>query len=302
MTAALFDGYVADPFVLRTEHGYVAYGTNPLATEGDRVFEALESPDLRQWTSHGPVLVRPDAALGSDFWAPEVARRDGAYWMHYSVGQGISGHHIRAARSDSPLGPFVDSGENLTPGELFAIDAHPFQDVDGEWYLFYARDVLTGDRPGTALAVDRMPSPMQLAGEPVDVLLPFADWQLYEAKRHIHGAAYDWHTLEGPSVVWRAGRYWLTFSGGSWEGDGYGVSWASAPHPLGPWTAADATHPRLLETDQGLIGPGHNSLVVGPDGGDVIVFHAWNHPRTRRELFAATVRFDQDGPHRDAPW
>ena len=302
MTAALFDGYFADPFVLRTDDGYVAYGTNPLADPSERVFEALESTDLREWRSRGEVLIRPDAELGSDFWAPEVVQRDGAFWMYYSVGHAIAGHHVRAACSQSPFGPFVDAGVNLTPEELFAIDAHPFRDADGEWYLFYARDVLTGERPGTALAVDRMLSPTQLAGTPTDVLLPFADWQLYEAQRSIHGETYDWHTLEGPSVVHRDGRYWLTFSGGSWEGEGYGVSWATAPHPLGPWTPASPDQPRLLESNDVLIGPGHNSLVVAPDGSDVIVFHSWNPSRTRRELHAATVRFDQDGPHRDAPW
>lgn len=302
MTAPLFDGYFADPFVLRTEAGYFAYGTNPLAAADDRVFEVLESNDLKNWVSHGGALLRPDATLGSDFWAPEVVERDGEFWMYYSVGHGITGHHLRVARAGSPLGPFVDGGENLTPHELFAIDAHPFRDESGEWYLYYARDVLTGERPGTALAVDRMLSPTQLAGTPTDVLRPFADWQLYEAQRLIHGARYDWHTLEGPTAVYRNGNYWLTFSGGSWEGAGYGVTWASAPHPLGPWSPADSSEPRLLETGDDLLGPGHNSLVVGPHGGDIIVFHSWNESRTRRELYAAEVRFDQDGPHRDAPW
>jgi beta-xylosidase len=302
VTAPLFDGYFADPFVLRTGHGYVAYGTNPAATEGDRVFEALESRDLRTWTSVGAVLIRPDPSLGSEFWAPEVVERDGTFWMYYSVGHGIRGHHIRVARSSSPHGPFTDADVNLTPAELFAIDAHPFQDADGEWYLFFARDRLTGERPGTALAVDRMLSPTQLAGEARDALVPFADWQLYEARREMYGATYDWHTLEGPSVIHREGQYWLTYSGGSWEGDGYGVSWASARHPLGPWVAANPSMPRLLSTDGDLVGPGHNCLVVGPNGDDVIVFHAWNDSGTRRELHAATVHFDQDGPHRDAPW
>jgi len=301
MNGALFDGYFADPFVLRDGESWIAYGTDPTAPRGDRVFEALVSDDLREWSSRGEVLRRPDDSLGSDFWAPEVVLRDNAYWMYYSVGHGIDGHHIRVARADSPLGPFVDVGEPLTPRGSFAIDAHPFQDTNGDWYLFYARDVLTGDRPGTSIAVDRLPSPTAVAGTPVPVIEPFADWQLYERDRLIYGSRYNWHTLEGPSVVFRAGRYWMTYSGGSWEGAGYGVAWASAPHPLGQWTPAPESAPRLLETGGDLLGPGHNSLTTDLDGRDVIVFHSWDPSRSRRQLHTSGVLFDQDGPRLDAP-
>ena len=57
------------------------------------------------------------------------------------------------AVADSPLGPFRDLGLDLTPDESFAIDAHPFLDDDGRRYLFFARDVLDAERPGTQLAV-----------------------------------------------------------------------------------------------------------------------------------------------------
>ena len=122
----VWDGYFADPFVLRlADGGYVAYGTHP-GSDGDRVFEALVSTDLEGWESAGAVLERLPAAFGEDYWAPEVAEAGGAYWMYYSVGRGIEGHHIRVARADAPTGPFEDLGVDLTPDEVFAIDAHPF--------------------------------------------------------------------------------------------------------------------------------------------------------------------------------
>jgi beta-xylosidase len=294
-------GYFADPFVLRTAGGYAAYGTNPTTGRSGGAFEVLTSPDLRSWTSHGPSLPRLDAAFGDEYWAPEVAFADGAYWMYYSVGHGDAGHSIRVARSDRPTGPFADLGVDLTPRERFAIDPHPFQDTDGRWYLFYARDVLEGDRPGTHLAVDRLLGMAETAGRPTPVLAPNADWQIYQRDRPMYGATYDWHTLEGPSVVRRAGRYWLTYSGGSWQGPGYGVSWASAPAPLGPWAPAPDDAPRLLETRGDLRGPGHNSLTVGPDGEDVIAFHAWDADFERRELHLAGISFSEQGPRLGPP-
>lgn len=297
---SLYDGYFADPFVLRTADGYVAYGTDP-GTTLEREFEVLTSTDLVRWSSHGGALERPTDARGADWWAPEVAHADGRWWMYYSVGDGAEGHHIRVAAADDPLGPFVDLGVNLTPDESFAIDAHPFQDDDGRWYLFFARDVLEGQRPGTHLAVVPLRDMTTVDGPASVAVQPTADWQIFERQRAIHGGVFDWHTLEGPSVVHRDGRYWMTYSGGAWTGAGYAVSWAVADSPTGPWTAAPADAVPLLRTTDDLVGPGHNSLTVAPDGGDVIVFHAWNAARTRRELHVSRIDFSGEAPRVGEP-
>lgn len=294
-----WDGYFADPFVLRLpDGGYAAYGSGPpadIAPPGERVFRALWSPDLRTWHDRGFVLDRLAPEMGDEYWAPEVAHLDGAWWMYYSVGRGIDGHHVRVARADDPFGPFTDTGTVLTPDERFAIDAHPFVDDDGRRYLFYARDVLDHPRPGTHLAVVELTSPVTAAGAAVPVLAPFADWQIYQRDRSMYGARYDWHTLEGPSVLRRHGRYWMTFSGGAWTGPGYAVSWAVADHPLGPWTPAPEGSLPLLSTAGDLIGPGHNSLVVGPSGEDVVAFHSWDLARTRRQMRLRELVVDADG-------
>lgn len=252
MSAPVYREYFADPFVLQISDGsYIAYGTGRPPAVGDAVFEALTSPDLLRWESHGPVLPRLPAALGDEYWAPEVVESDGAWWLYYSVGRGIVGHHVRVARADHPLGPFVDQGVNLTPDESFAIDAHPFRDLDGSWHLFFARDVLDHSRPGTHLAVVPLSAMDATAGPPVAVLEPHADWQIFERARAMYGSTYDWHTLEGPTVVHRAGRYWMTYSGGAWTGDGYAVSWATASDPAGPWShAPDGAEPLLATNDE----------------------------------------------------
>ena len=289
-------GYFADPFVLRLpDDTYAAYGTNPTATSTEGVFEVLLSRDLETWRSAGLALMRLDSEMGDEYWAPEVCFRDGSWWMYYSVGHGISGHHLRVARAAEPTGPFHDLGVDLTPHETFAIDPHPFQDADGEWYLYFARDVLDAERPGTHLAVARLPAPAQLADTQA-VLEPYADWQIYERERPMYGGTFDWHTLEGPAVVHRQGGYWMTFSGGAWTGPGYAVSWASSASPLGPWVAAPPTAPPLLSSGASLIGPGHNSLVVGPDGGDRIAFHAWNADHSERQMHVASIDFRSEEP------
>ena len=292
------EGYFADPFVLRDGERYVAYGTG--ATIGGLVFEVLESPDLATWTSVGGALHPVAEEFGADYWAPEVAHADGRWWMYYSVGHADAGHHLRVAVADEATGPFTDLGIDLTPDERFAIDPHPFRDVDGRWYLYFARDVLDAERVGTQLAVARLDRMTALVGGTETVLAPSADWQIFERDRPMYGARYDWHTLEGPTVRRHAGRYHCLYSGGSWQGPGYGVSWASAPGPLGPWTQTGAE--RLLRTVPGHVrGPGHNSVVTTPAGTDVLAYHAWDEAGERRQLCIDPLTWTEDGPATPGP-
>jgi beta-xylosidase len=299
-TNPVYPGSFADPFVLRHDGWYYAYGTDVRA-DSRLAFEVLRSRDLVAWNSLGRCLadlVRPSR----DYWAPEVAVDDGRFHLYYSVGVEDRDHRLRVATARRPEGPFVDSGRVLTPDERFAIDASPFRDDDGQWYLFYARDRLEGERVGTSLVVDRLVDMHALAGDPVPVLSATKDWQLFRAQREMYGQVYDWYTLEGPFVVKRFGRYWCFYSGGAWTGPGYGVSWAVADSPLGPWTEPPGDGPALLRTRAGIVeGPGHNSIVVGPDGEDWIVYHAWDPKRTMRRMCIDRLEWTADGPRTAGP-
>jgi GH43 family beta-xylosidase len=292
------DDYFADPFVMATEQGYVAVGTGRLVD--GMAFEVLRSDDLVSWRSVGGALEVP-TGVGTDFWAPEVAHVDGRWWMYYSVGHGDVAHHLRVAVADQPTGPYIDQGVDLTPRERFAIDPSPFQAEDGSWWLYFARDVLEGARVGTMLAVDRLTSPTTLAGQARTILRPSADWQIYQRDRAMYEGVYDWHTLEGPFVRRQAGRYYCFYSGGSWLEPTYGVGYAVADAPEGPWSEpADAT-PLLRTIPGAVIGPGHNSVVTARDGTDVMAYHAWDVERTRRRLCIDPITWTADGPQVDGP-
>lgn len=282
-TNPVYPGYFADPFVLAYQGSYYAYGTG--SSSNQRIFEVLHSPDLFHWTSLGGALEPLDLDKAYDYWAPEVAYDRERFYMYYSVGIGDKGHKLRVATANHPQGPFWDVGVELSKDLPFAIDPHPFRDVDGQWYLFYARDFLEGDRVGTALEVDRLRSMTQLEGNPRTVLRASADWQIFQRQREMYGGLHDWHTLEGPFVVRRNERYYLFYSGGNWQNPSYGVSYAVADHPLGPWSEPISDTPTVLRTIPGkLIGPGHNSVVVGPDGQDYLIYHAWDTAKTARRM------------------
>jgi arabinan endo-1,5-alpha-L-arabinosidase len=296
MREPIYDGYFADPFLTHFGGEYVAYGSgNPEVPV--RGFEVLHSPDLREWTSAGLVFSGADPALGDAYWAPEVVFAGGQYWMYYSVGRGIDHHQVRVAVADTPFGPFEDAGVNLTPDESFAIDPHSFRDADGTRYLFFARDVLEADRPGTHLAAKRMTSMTSVESVTTAILAPDSPWQVYERSRRIYGRTLDWYTLEGPSVIRNGARYYLFFSGGSWEGNGYGVSIATANHPLGPWHHLPADRADILTSSlTGLDGPGHNSVLRRENSVDLIAYHAWDRTHSRRQMYIDRLDWSTDPP------
>ncbi len=293
----LYPGDFADPFVMQAGGTYYAYGTGLHGEVGGRAFEVLSSPDLLNWTSHGGVL-EPLGPERLDYWAPEVALQNQTFYLYYSAGHGDQGHHLRVAAATHPLGPFKDLGLNLTPSEPFAIDPHPFQAPDGTWWLYYARDDLDGERPGTVLAVAPLHDMTRL-GEARTILRASGDWQRYQQDRPMYGGVHDWHTLEGPFVLWRNGQFHLLYSGGAWINETYGVGHAVADHPLGPWTEP-VEGANVLRTAGTLIGPGHAS-VTALNGQDILVFHAWDAQHTRRQLHAAPLRWEDGRPSVSVP-
>src|SRR4051794_15814623 len=143
--------YFADPFVLKVGGEFWAYGTAP-ADERGRQFPILRSRDLTHWeyVNHAlEPLVNPPAF---SYWAPEVAERDGKYYLYYSASHGQSDEHhrLRVGVADHPAGPFVDAGKMIFPDGGFSIDASPFRDPKtGRWYLYFAADYLDNEPHGT---------------------------------------------------------------------------------------------------------------------------------------------------------
>ena len=284
---------LADPDVVRVPGGWIAYGTGPV--RDGRAVPAAFSEDLDSWRGIGNVLEALGPEAGESYWAPEVCERDGAWWMYYSVGHGDRGHRVRVARADAPEGPFQDQGAVLTPEEPFAIDASPCRLPDGRWWLFFARDVLDHERPGTHLAGAELLTPTVL-GPIHEVLAPYADWQVFAHDREMYGQVLDWHTLEGPHVLLAGGLLLMTFSGGSWQGPGYRTAWAWSRSPEGPWTVPEAGEDVLLRTDEEFIGPGHNSCTQGPDGRPLIAFHAWDDAASGRYMHLRELAVGEDPP------
>jgi xylan 1,4-beta-xylosidase len=264
----------ADPHVIRFEGRYYLYPT--LDSKG---YDAFVSEDLVHWTPKGKVFTHARGGA----WAPDVfqdTRGDGKFYLYYTVDApkppaGKGGKEIGVAVAAAPLGPFEDRGVLAQE----AIDAHLFQDEDGKFYLYYVN--LAG---GFKILVQPMSSPLVKQGEPKEVMRPTADWE------KVSGAV-----TEGPFMLKNRGVYYLMYSGTGADSPNYGIGYATASSPLGPFTK----HPGNPIAHRGgeVLGPGHHCVVAGPDGRLWMVYHQKASTRTGWDRFLALdpLWFDEAG-------
>lgn len=289
-----------DPFVLKHSGYYYAYSTGRSAD--GRIFEILRSEDLITWSRVGGAM-DPLPTDEPFYWAPEVTYHNGKFYLYYSVGN-EEFMALRVAVSDTPDGGFADAGVKLT-SQQFAIDAHVFRDEDRSWWMFYATDFLDHSHIGTGTVVDRMVDMFTLAGDPRPVTRAKYDWQVYDPARKEKGGV-RWHTVEGPFVLKRKGTYYEMFSGGNWQNVSYGVSFAvtddlSTDQEWEQHSDGTTTFPLIRTIPEKVVGPGHNSVVKGPNGRELYcIYHLWQNQErvlgVDRMDFAGGSRMFVSGP------
>jgi xylan 1,4-beta-xylosidase len=268
------DREIADPDVIRVDGQYYRYPTSD-----SRGIEVFVSDDLVHWERKARAFQDP---RGGD-WAPEVfhnARGDGKFYLYYTDNapdEEPSLHHkqIGVAVADSPLGPFEDKTA-LAPN---SIDADPFQDDDGALYLYYVD--LTG---GFKIVVQPMADPLTKKGERKVLLRPTEDWEKRSGE-----------VTEGPFMLKHNGVYYLTYSGTGADSPNYGIGYATARSPLGPFVKYPGNP--IVHRGGNVLGPGHHCVIEGPDGKLWLVYHQkWTTEKSfHRFLALDPLWFDNQG-------
>jgi hypothetical protein len=68
-------------------------------------------------------------------------------------------------------------------------------------------------------------------------------------------------------------RYYLAYSANNYENEFYGVGYATATSPLGPWRKSPANPVLSQDPAQGLYSTGHGSVIGSPDGTQLYYVH-----------------------------
>lgn len=273
----------ADPSVLRHEGTYWFTASHPqydriVLRRADRLEDLQAAEEVTIWERHA------DGPQSHLIWAPELHRVGDAWYVYYAAAPDAVGradapgaaetfnHRVfvlENTAADPLAGAWTERGQVDTGWESFALDATTFV-LDGTQYLVWAQqDVAV--RGHSNLYIAPMADPWTPAGPAVLLSRPEHDWEV----------AGFW-VNEGPSVLVRGGRVWLTYSGAA-TGPEYAMglltadagadlldpaSWTKSPDPV-----------FVSDPDAGQYGPGHNSFTETPDGEVVLVYHARTYTR-----------------------
>lgn len=268
---------LGDPFIMLHNNKYYAYGTH-----SDSGIEVYISDDLKIWEKQPRLaLSKEDSYADRWFWAPEIyyIKEKKKFFMYYSADE-----HICVAESDSPLGPFKQTVKKpMLDGQ--AIDNSLFIDNDGTPYMTFVRFVDGEGVPGNSIWTVKLEGDLETV-QP-NTLIP--SLQVTEAWENI------WpRVVEAPFIVKHKDKYYMSYSANSYESPFYGVGYATADSPMGPWTKYEKNP--ILQKPSGLQGVGHSAMFTDKDGNLKIVFHAHYsaasiHPRG---MYIMDVKFTND--------
>ncbi|MCC8019124.1 MAG: family 43 glycosylhydrolase [Rikenellaceae bacterium] len=321
--------YHADPAVLysrNTGKYYIYPTTDGYENWGGTSFKAFSSDDLVVWRDEGTILDLPSQVRWADrnAWAPCIIEReiDGRYryFFYFTAAQKIG-----VATSDSPTGPFTDSGrpivgehpEGITRGQV--IDPDVFYDHNsGKYYLYWGNGFLA--------AAELSDDMLSIKPETQSIITPS-----------------DKTFREAVSVFYRGGVYYFLWSENDTRDEDYRVRYGTSFSPLGPIymngnypeieAISEPRRPEILsewsdgnnfiEIDynpfpvpddnlilakdpaQGIYGTGHNSVLNIPGTDEwVIVYHRFKRPEGiemgrsagyHREVCIDKLEFDSNG-------
>ena len=193
-------GDLADPFIYSENGTYYMYGTD-YSWAG---FWVYTSKDLVKWSIGHECLHSCPTTYGcafgtNNFWAPDLIKKDGFYYLFYTADYGLC-----VARSSSPEGPFVSWGTgslwtNQQNNGQWAIDPDYFKDDDGKEYMYYARIGQYG------IWVADISADLQTL---TNHQLCFSDVSQNEAWVSDTGT----RTNEAPAIIKQDGKYYLFYS------------------------------------------------------------------------------------------
>jgi GH43 family beta-xylosidase len=261
----------ADPFVTLPVNGtYYFTGSVP---EYDRIIvRGADTIAGLGSAAESVVWRRPSTGqTGGHIWAPELHRIDGRWYIYFAAGDAGNVFNIRMYVIESALAdPRDPSGwsaprQIITPWSSFALDSTTFEHL-GRRYLVWAQSE-PEIAVNTSLYIAEMASPFALATAPVRIATPTKSWETEGFKVN-----------EGPAVLVRNGRVFITFSASATDSRYcMGLLTADARANLLDWRSWSKSPDPVFTTNEQTkqYGPGHNSFTVAEDGvTDVMVYHA----------------------------
>ena len=282
----------ADPHVFLHSDGW--YYFTATVPEYDRI-EIRRTRDLNLLSSAETRVIwrkHEKGPLSKHIWAPEIHHIDGKWYIYFTASSIDAIWEIRPqvlmTEADPFKGEWQELGQLKTGWESFSLDGTTFVHKGKRYFAWTQRGRKAGvgqadEGNGTNIYLSAMSSPTTLTGRVALLSKPEFEWE----KR-------KYEVNEGPAVLIRNGRVFMTFSASA-TNHNYcvGLLTASADADLlDPASWKKTPQPVFLSSEKnGIYGPGHNSYTTTPDGKtDIFVYHG----RDYRDI----VGHELDDPNR----
>ena len=317
----ILTGFHADPEVLysdKTKKYYIYSTTDGTPGWGGHDFSVFSSTNLIDWTDEGKMLdVKGDQVKWAtgNAWAPAIIEvpcnssrlatlpaelsphlsplTSHLYYFYFSAHNPQSNRkEIGVAVSDSPTGPFVETGAPIVtdadrPKEARggqAIDVDVFKDPkSGKYYLYWGNGFMAGAELNDDL--------LSVKKETIRCMTPEG------------GTLQTWAFREGAYVFYRKGTYYFLWSVDDTGSPNYHVCYGTSKSPLGPITIDPENYLVIKQKPEDKIyGTAHNSILQIPGRDEwYIVYHRINknhvnhEPGIHREVCIDRLAFDKKG-------
>lgn len=141
----LHDIHLRDPYILVDNGTYHLYGTRPDdLRDKHQGFDVYTSINLEDWSAPIPVFEKPDSFWADrDFWAPEVHKYKGKYYMFasfYAPNRRRATHILVSDAPDHAFQPLT--AEPVTPPEWECLDGTLYISKKGEPYIVFCHEWL----------------------------------------------------------------------------------------------------------------------------------------------------------------
>lgn len=293
----------ADPCIRRFDDGWYYFTASVPAYDcielrrARMIAELPHAPTVDVWHKF------PAGPCSELIWAPEIHRVFDTWVIYFAaapsreIKHDLFQHRMWAITTTAanPLEGKWSAPVQVDSGiDAFCLDATAFTHRGATYYVWAQKEPAI--RGNSNLMIARLASPTTLATKPVRLSVPEFDWEIR-----------GFWVNEGPSVVIRDGRVFLSYSASATD-ENYCMGLLDAR------ADADLLNPRswtksplpVFQTDYAhqIYGPGHNSFTVAEDGvTDLLVYHARTYTEIvgdplwdpNRHTYVKPLRWDANG-------
>lgn len=282
-TWGLGDIQIRDPFIVTHDGTYHLYGSTDrnIWFGPGTGFDTYRSTDLESW--EGPIPAfrpAPDFWSPGKFWAPEVHRHAGR-WFMFATFTGADGHMGTAVlAADGPQGPFTPWSDGpVTPAKWQCLDGTLHVDAAGDPWLVFCQE-WTQVHDGAMWACRLDADLRATTGVPVFLFnASDAAWAKPMTGPHLEPTRFPSYVTDGPFLFRLAsGSLVMLWSSHGDQGYAMGIARSASGDVTGPWLqeenalwAADGGHGMVVRLLDGSLALTLHQPNTSPDERAVIV-------------------------------